>query len=153
MRQFIVMAFIPILLVTLYSGCAGRVTKNPDSLYYRLGGHKMVGKIVTDTVNRWARDKRVMGTEPSLKNKFKKVDKVKLKRSLFSFLCMASEGPCSFSKSELQDAMKGLKISQLEWYYLLEGIVRSLNKNNVPTMEQNGVLGIAYDLQDYVVED
>lgn len=145
--RFIVAVIFSVMIV----GCAQQgVRKDPDALYYRLGGRAAMGKLVTDTVEFWAADKRIVEST-AIKEKIEQTDLRQLKRNLFSFLCMASNGPCSFKSGVLQASMKSLRISQLEWYYMLEGIVSSMNKHNVPTREQNEVLTIVYSMRKHIV--
>lgn len=152
MNNVRILLFALIIGSTL-AGCAQKgVRKDPDALYYRLGGRDAMGKLVTDTVEFWANDKRIVESK-AIKEKIEQTDLRQLKRNLFSFLCMASNGPCSFKSGSLQATMKSLRITQLEWYYMLEGIVASMNKHNVPTREQNEVLSLVYSMRKHIVVD
>lgn len=133
------------------SACAGRGVKlDNDALYYRLGARKELGKIITDTVDAWSVDTRILSSV-ALKDKLQGTDTTVLKRQMFSFFCWATEGPCSNPKDELQNTFQGLKLTNLEWYFLMEGFVASLAKHSVPLKEQNEILEIVYGLQPKVV--
>lgn len=148
---FIAKEVMPLFLALSLAGCATQGMKqDQDALYYRMGARKELGKIATDTVDFWTGDQRLIGNA-AVRAKLQHTDSNGLKRNYFNFLCWSTNGPCEFKGDFLANEMQGLGITNLEWFYLLEGVVNSLNKHNVPIREQNELLAIIYALQVKVV--
>jgi hypothetical protein len=140
-----------LLPLLLFFGCATQGVKlDPDALYYRLGARKQLGKIVTDVVDSWYGDQRLVGNA-AIREKLSKTDSGLMKRTLFSFVCWASNGPCTFRAESLDENFKDMGVTPVEWYYMLEAVVGALNKHSVPLPEQNELMEIIYGLQGRVV--
>lgn len=139
-------------IIFTLTGCAGKgaVKLDSDALYYRLGARKELGKVVTDTVDSWSTDPRIL-SNVAIQEKLKGADTNAIKRHMFSFFCWATEGPCTVQNDDFQTSVRTLNISNLEWFYLMEGFVTSMAKHSVPLREQNEILEIVYGLQPKVV--
>lgn len=148
MQRFFRAAMGILVMILLGTACAQTgVHENPDALYYRMGGKEAMAKLVTDTVEYWHQDKRLI-EDQALRDKIAATDVKALRHNLFSFLCSTTNGPCSFDQSRMQDTLRGLRISPIQWYYMLEGIVATLNKHNIPLREQNEIMEIVYGLRN-----
>lgn len=112
------------------------------SLFDRLGGAKAVGSVTIEFVNVLASDKRLTDNNPAVKDAFASVDALRLKKVLYLLLCEVTGGPCKYKGKSMPAAHEGLKINEIEWFYMLEDLVKVLDKFNVPEQEKNEVLAI-----------
>jgi hemoglobin len=107
---------------------------HPDrSLYSRLGGRPAVTAVVEDFVGNVAKDNRI--------NKFfGGTDIPRLKRLLVQQICAGSGGPCKYEGRSMREAHRGLGIGNVDFDALVQDLVKSLNKFNVPQREQQELL-------------
>lgn len=115
------------------------------SLYERLGGTPALKAVVDDFVGRAATDDRI-------KMKFQKTDVPRLKFYLVEQLCTATGGPCTYTGRDMKTTHKNMKVTEGEFNALVEDLVASLDKFNVPEKEKNELLGILGPLKDQIVE-
>lgn len=141
------LAFPLVLLAgLLLAACQDMGTKPmmQKSLYDRLGGKDAITAVVDDFVGNVARDTRINGF-------FAKTDIARLKRNLVDQICSATGGPCVYTGRDMKTAHKGMGISDGDFNALVEDLVKSLNKFNVPAKEQNELLGILGSLKPQIV--
>jgi hemoglobin len=115
------------------------------SLYQRLGGKPAISAVVSDFVGNVARDNRI--------NKFfGNTDINRLKRLLVQQICAGSGGPCQYEGRSMREAHRGLGVGNRDFDALVEDLVRSLNKFNVPPREQQELLGLLGPMRKDVVQ-
>ena len=114
------------------------------SLYDRLGGKGAITAVVDDFVGNVAGDKRINAY-------FAKADIPRLKRNLVDQICQATGGPCVYTGKDMKTAHKGMGIADADFNALVEDLVKTLNKFNVPAKEQNELLGILGPLKPQIV--
>jgi hemoglobin len=115
------------------------------SLYQRLGGKPAISAVVSDFVGNVARDNRI--------NKFfGNTDINRLKRLLVQQICAGSGGPCQYEGRSMREAHRGLGVRNQDFDALVEDLVRSLNKFNVPPREQQELLGLLGPMRKDVVQ-
>lgn len=139
---------LPLVVLTglLLGACQDMGTKPmmEKSLYDRLGGKPAITAVVDDFVGNVAGDKRINGF-------FAKADIPRLKRNLVDQICQATGGPCTYTGRDMKTAHKGMGITDADFNALVEDLVKSLNKFNVPAKEQSELLGILGPLKPQIV--
>jgi hemoglobin len=130
---------LPLVLLAglLLAACQDMSTKpmTDKSLYDRLGGKGAITAVVDDFVGNVAADKRINAY-------FAKADIPRLKRNLVDQICQATGGPCVYTGKDMKTAHKGMGIADADFNALVEDLVKTLNKFNVPAKEQGELLGI-----------
>jgi hemoglobin len=116
-----------------------------STLYERLGGHEAINAVVDDFVARCAADDRING-------KFARTDIPRLSQMLKDQICMASGGPCTYAGRSMADTHRGMGVTGGEFDALVEDLVATLNKFNVPQAEQGELAGILAPLRVDIVE-
>jgi hemoglobin len=133
---------IAAVLAVVVVGCApmGR----EKSLYERLGGLPAIQKVVDDFVANVAADGRInrrfMGTDVAL-----------LKKHLVDQICEASGGPCKYTGRSMKDAHRGLRITEPEFNALVEDVVKTLDKFQVPAREKSELVLMLGTMKNDVV--
>src|SRR6202165_960 len=132
------LAIPAVLVATLLLGACQDMGMKPmqqKSLYDRLGGKDAITAVVDDFVGNVAADKRINGF-------FAKADVPRLKRNLVDQICQGTGGPCVYTGKDMKTAHKGMGITDADINALVEDLVKTLNKFNVPAREQGEFLGI-----------
>ena len=115
------------------------------SLYQRLGGKPAITAVVDDFVGNVAKDNRI--------NKFfGNTDINRLKRLLVQQICAGSGGPCTYEGRSMREAHRGLGVRNQDFDALVQDLVRTLNKFNVPAREQQELLGLLGPMRRDVVQ-
>ncbi|MBO0766562.1 MAG: group 1 truncated hemoglobin [Hyphomicrobiaceae bacterium] len=116
-----------------------------QSLYQRLGGKPAISAVVNDFVGNVARDHRI-------NRFFANTDINRLKRLLVQQICAGSGGPCQYEGRSMREAHRGLGVRNQDFDALVEDLVRSLDKFNVPSREQQELLGLLGPMRRDVVQ-
>jgi hemoglobin len=115
------------------------------SLYQRLGGRPAITAVVNDFVGNVAKDNRI--------NKFfANTDIDRLKRLLVQQICAGSGGPCKYEGRSMREAHRGMGVRNQDFDALVQDLVKSLNKFNVPPREQQELLGLLGPMRKDVVQ-
>lgn len=115
------------------------------TLYERLGGQPAVEAVVKDFAGRVLADERV-------NKKFAKSNADRLVKNLIDFVCAATGGPCEYKGLSMKEAHKNMAVTEGEFKALVEDLVATLKKFNVPEKEQNELLGALAGLAKDIVE-
>jgi hemoglobin len=115
------------------------------SLYERLGGAAAISAVIDDFVGRVAADSRI-------NQKFAKSNIDRVKIELKSFVCQATGGPCKYMGNSMPKAHKNMKVTEGEFNALVEDLVATLDKFNVPAKEKGELLGALGPLKSQIVE-
>ena len=134
-----------IAALSLCLAFAASAAAQDKSLYERLGGKDALTAVVDDFVGRAAGDARI-------NMKFAKTDVPRLKFHLIEQLCAATGGPCKYTGLDMKTAHKNMKVTEGEFNALVEDLVATLDKFNVPAAEKNELLGILGPLKSQIVE-
>ena len=137
---------IGIMLALALTTTIAHATFYPQkSLYQRLGGRAAIVAVVDDFVGNVAKDNRI--------NKFfGNTDIPRLKRLLVQQICAGSGGPCQYEGRSMREAHRGLGVRNQDFDALVQDLVKSLNKFNVPTREQQELLGLLGPMRKDVVQ-
>jgi hemoglobin len=117
----------------------------PRSLYDRLGGKDAVVAVVEDFVGTAAADSRING-------KFARTDVPRLKAMLVEQVSAASGGPGPYTGRSMRETHDGMSVTAGEFDALVSDLVATLDKFNVPSTEQQELLGILGPLRSDIVE-
>ena len=115
------------------------------SLYDRLGGQPAIDAVVKDFAGRALADARI-------NKKFAKSDANRLIKNLTDFVCVATGGPCKYKGEDMKKAHKNMAVTQGEFNALVEDLVATLDKFNVPAKEKGELLAKLGPLGGDIVE-
>jgi hemoglobin len=130
---------------------AGKPGDKPDakpaktgSLFERLGGKGAITAVVDDFVNRVAADTRI-------NQRFANTNIVMLKTLLVEFVCQATGGPCEYTGQDMETSHAGMDLVDDEFNALVEDLIASLDKFNVPAKEKGELTGALGPLKPAMV--
>jgi hemoglobin len=114
------------------------------SLYQRLGGQPAITAVVDDFVANVAADNRI-------NHYFAQTNIPHLKMELVDQICQATGGPCAYTGKPMRVAHAGMHITDADFNALVQDLVKSLNKFNVPPQDQQQLLAILGPLKSDIV--
>jgi hemoglobin len=115
------------------------------SLYDRLGGKDAISAVVDDFAQN-------VLTDPRINKKFAKSDPARLLANLKDFVCAATGGPCKYTGLTMKESHKNMGTTAGEFGALVEDLIKTLNKFNVPAAEQKELLTALAGLRPDIVE-
>jgi hemoglobin len=115
------------------------------TLFERLGGMQAISAVVDDFAGNVLND-------PRINKKFAKSDPARLLANLKDFVCYATNGPCHYNGLSMKESHKNMGTTAGEFNALVEDLVKTLNKFNVPAAEQKELLGALGGLRPDIVE-
>ena len=115
------------------------------SLYERLDGLDAITAVVDSFVARCARDDRI-------NEKFVRTDVPRLKKMLVDQVCEATGGPCTYTGRGMLETHDGMEVTAGEFDALVEDLVATLDELDVPTAEQEELLGLLGPMRSDIVE-
>jgi hemoglobin len=107
-------------------------------------GQPAITAVVDDFVANVAADNR-------FNHYFARTDIPHLKRELVDQICQATGGPCTYTGKPMRVVHAGMHITDADFNALVQDLVKSLNKFNVPPQEQQELLGILGPLKPDIV--
>jgi hemoglobin len=116
------------------------------SLFERLGGMPAISAVVDDFAGNVLADARI-------NKKFAKTDAPRLLANLKDFVCMATGGPCQYKGLDMKKSHKRMDVTAGEFNALVEDLVKTLDKFNVPDQEKKELLGALAGLRGDIVEN
>jgi hemoglobin len=114
------------------------------SLYDRLGGKDAITAVVDDFVGNVAADERINGF-------FTNTNIPRFKVLLVEQICAGSGGPCTYTGRDMRTAHAGMGVTEQDFNALVEDLVKSLNKFNVPQPEQDDLLAVLGPMKSDIV--
>lgn len=134
--------FVSIFVVLVFAISAFSQEK---SLYDRLGGQPAVEAVVKDFAGNVLADARI-------NKKFAKSNAARLVKNLTDFVCNATGGPCKYNGLSMKKSHKKMGVTTGEFNALVEDLVKTLNKFNVPEKEKGELLAALGPLSKDIVE-
>ena len=134
-------AFAALVLGACQSMPAGAPTK---SLYDRLGGQPAIVAVVDDFVGNVAADARINA-------RFANANIPRLKQLLVEQICAGTGGPCKYTGRDMKSSHRGMNITDAQFNALVEDLVKTLDKFNVPKKEQGELLAILGPMKPDIV--
>ena len=104
-----------------------------DQLFKDFGGKPGLVAIMDDLMINLLADAR---TRPFFEN----ADQGHIKAMLVEQFCEILNGGCSYPGRDMVSAHAGMKVSERDFYALVEALQKAMNKNNVPFSAQNRLL-------------
>lgn len=121
-------------LVALLAACSGMQSAPQKTLYDRLGGKPAIQAVVDDFIDNVAADSRINGF-------FSSANIPRLNSMLVNQICEASGGPCKYEGRSMKATHAGMGVAEVHFNALVDDLVKSLNKFNVPEKEKTELLG------------
>jgi hemoglobin len=115
------------------------------TLYDRLGKVAGITAVIDDFVARCAADDRI-------NPKFARTDVPRLKAMLVEQVSAATGGKVQYTGRSMSETHRGMKVTAGEFDALVEDLVATLNKFNVPEADKASLLGILAPLRADIVE-
>jgi hemoglobin len=103
------------------------------SLYDRLGGLDAITSVVDQFLANVVADARINA-------RFANTDAARLRQMLIDQICNATGGPCEYKGKSMVEVHTGMNITDDEFNALVEDLVASLDKHQVPEAEKNELL-------------
>lgn len=122
-----------------------------NTLYDRLGGKPAVRAVVDDFVSRLLQDERVNRWFAQAM-----ADPARLaayKTKLGDLVCQATGGPCKYSGLDMAAAHQGRGVSAEAFGAVVDDLVATLDKFNVPAKERDQLLGLLAPMKSSIVEE
>lgn len=126
----------------LLAACAA--TPPERSLYDRLGGAPVVGRVVGQLIDRTAAD-------PRTKRSFEGTKLARVKEKLAEQLCELAAGPCKYTGDPMREVHKGLKNTEAELSLMVQFLREALEANGVGEREKNELLRLLAPLKRDIV--
>jgi hemoglobin len=104
-----------------------------DALYHDLGDRDGIAKIVNDATVNFLADDRI-------KAKFDNTNMDRFKGLLTDQLCVVAGGPCVYKGRSMQDAHKGLHLTNYDFNALVEDLQKGMDVAGVSFPTQNRLL-------------
>ncbi|MBS0420783.1 MAG: group 1 truncated hemoglobin [Proteobacteria bacterium] len=116
-----------------------------SSLYERMGGAANVAATINDVVDHAASD-------PRTRRSFEDVNLQRIKSSLAVLICELSGGGCKYTEDSMRDVHAGLRITQAEFYSLVQIYRDALVRHGIRLRERNELLALLAPMKRDIVE-
>ena len=123
----------------------GAAATQQKSLYERLGGEAAISAVIDDFVARVAADSRI-------NQKFARSNIERVKFHLKEQVCAVTGGPCKYTGNSMTATHHNMKVTEGEFGALVEDLVATLDKFNVPAQEKGEILAALGPLKSQIVE-
>lgn len=137
-----------IAVLTFGFAMSGSTLAQDKSLYERLGGYDAISAVVDDFAPKLFNDpivgKRFFGMGKDSREGFRQKNK--------NLVCIATGGPCKVISRPAKVVHGGSGIKATEFNIVVNHLVDSLNKFEVPAKEQKELLAIVGSLRPDIVE-
>lgn len=117
------------------------MSETTESLYDRLGGVYNIASVVDDFIDRIMDNPR-LNANPRVDEAHHRVSKAGFKYLVTEMVCWATGGPQSYTGKSMRDSHEHLLITEEEWQVFLNDFQTSLDKFQVPPLEQNELFAI-----------
>lgn len=120
------------------------------TLFTNLGGLAAISAVVDDFLGNVVGDSRI--------NKFfaqtvASPERVaSLRQNLIDQVCAGAGGPCTYKGGDMKTVHRGMQITDVEFDALVEDLVKSLDKFNVPLTEKAALVGVLAPMRADIVE-
>jgi hemoglobin len=111
------------------------------TLYERLGGVYSIATVVDDFIDRIMSDPR-LNRNPAVDEAHHRVPPAGFKYLVTEMVCWASGGPQQYSGRSMADSHRDLHITAQEWDAFVDDFHQTLDKFQVPALEQGELRAI-----------
>ncbi len=150
MIRMCIQASILITTFVLMSACATDNLKSQASLFDRLGGKEAIDMVVNDFIDTVGSDQRI--ENPKVGERLGEIDIRRLKQLVAEQVCMATGGPCKYTGRDMKSSHAGLDITNDEFDYVVDDLVKTLNQYKVPEKEQQELLLLLAPMRADIVQ-
>ena len=133
-----------------FSGCTTTGPTTQTSLYDRLGGKTAIQAVVSDFIDMVGADTRIQNKKVGARLSVININE--LKGHLVDQVCVAAGGPCTYTGRDMKSSHKGLGITEAEFNYVVDDLVKTLDKYKVPTNEKSELLALLGPMKNDIVE-
>lgn len=124
--------------------------KVTQTLYERLGGVYSIAVVVDDFIDRIMADTR-LNTNPRVDEAHHRVSAQGFKYLVTEMVCWATGGPQTYSGRAMGDSHRHLLITDQEWQAFMDDFQATLDKFNIPQLEQDELKAIVESVRPDVV--
>ncbi len=142
--------FLVMFVLVAIGACSSTGSKQEASLYDRLGGKEAITMVINDFVNTVGSDPRI--TNEKVTKRLQAIDIDQLKAYLVEQVCVGTGGPCKYTGRSMKEAHAGLEISNADFDVVVDDLVKTLDKYNVPEKEKGELLSILGPMRPDIVE-
>jgi hemoglobin len=118
------------------------------SLYKRLGSYDTIAAITDDFLARLIAHAQMqrffLGASESTRTR--------RRQHIVDYLCFKTGGPCAYTGRTMEDAHRGLAISESDWSVLTTLFRDSLQKFNLAARESNEIMALITSTKQDIVE-
>jgi hemoglobin len=125
-------------------------TKDPRSLYDRLGGVYSIAVVIDDFIDRVMTDER-LNANPRVDEAHHRVSPQGFKYYVTEMLCWAAGGPQTYSGRSMLDSHRTLGITAAEWDAFMDDLDQTLTKFAVAEPERGEVVAIVESTKGDIV--
>lgn len=123
---------------------AAEASPPAGSLYARMGGAPVVTRLVDATIDQVVANHR-------LNQSFKETDLKRIKEKLVEQICQLGGGGCQYTGDSMRDVHAGHKISESEFYGLVEILRDHMRALDIGLRERNELLALLAPMKRDVV--
>ena len=127
------------------SAIGGRVGAGELSLYERMGGEPVVGRVVSDLIDHAASD-------PRTSRSFEGSNLARIKNLVAEQICDIADGGCRYSGDPMREVHAGQRISQAEFFAFTELLQGSLRRAGVGIAARNELVSRLAPMAREIVE-
>lgn len=136
----------PAVLMLFWGGfSATAATAVDDSLYQRLGGQAVLKTVSARLID-------VASSAPETGRSFAKVNLERVKDKLAEQLCAITGGPCTYTGDDMRLVHRGLKITEREFYAMVEQLRAILDAHGIGSREKNELLALLAPMKPQIVD-
>lgn len=119
------------------------------SLFERLGGSSGINDIVEDVVSRHMENPVIRARFRPYLETPEKIDMAK--KHMCAFLEEGCGGTLKYTGRSMQEAHRGMNISEAEYMAAMDDILAALRQRNVDAETQKDILAVAYSLKEQIL--
>lgn len=120
------------------------------SLYDRLGGVYNIATVVDDFIDRIMVDAR-LNANPHVNEAHHRVSAAGFKYLVTEMVCWATGGPQQYTGRAMGDSHRHLQITEGEWGAFMDDFQQTLDKFQVPPLEQDELKAIVESTHEAIV--
>jgi hemoglobin len=121
-----------------------------EKLYDRLGGVFNIAAVVDDFIDRVMDDPR-LNANPKVDEAHHRISRAGFKYLVTEMVCWASGGPQKYTGRSMKDSHAHLDITADEWQVFLGDFQTTLDKFQVPPLEQKELFAIVESTKNDIV--
>ncbi|TWX53379.1 group I truncated hemoglobin [Colwellia hornerae] len=122
-----------VLVLQLCLGCSSKNVAQSDQLYYDIGAHQGIEKLVDAFVQRIVKDKAILPY-------FAKSSVKHFKQGFINHLCGVVNGPCKYNGDSMIDIHTGMNINEADFNRVVELLIEAMEDVDISYQSQNKIL-------------